>query len=37
MLVLPGHSLREAAMDNKVNQKIIDLYDNFTHGGMNRR
>ena len=24
-------------MDNKVNQKIIDLYDNFTHGGMNRR
>lgn len=24
-------------MDNKVNQKIIDLYDKFTHGGMNRR
>ena len=24
-------------MNNKVNQKIIDLYDNFTHGGMNRR
>jgi carboxymethylenebutenolidase len=24
-------------MNNKINQKIIDLYDNFTHGGMNRR
>jgi carboxymethylenebutenolidase len=24
-------------MSNKINQKIIDLYDNFTHGGMNRR
>lgn len=24
-------------MNNKVDQKVIDLYDNFTHGGMNRR
>ena len=24
-------------MNHKVDQKIIDLYDNFTHGGMNRR
>jgi carboxymethylenebutenolidase len=24
-------------MNNKMDQKIIDLYDNFTHGGMNRR
>lgn len=24
-------------MNDKINQKIIDLYDNFTHGGMNRR
>ena len=24
-------------MNHKMDQKIIDLYDNFTHGGMNRR
>jgi carboxymethylenebutenolidase len=29
--------MRETAMDNKVDQKIINLYDEFTHGGMNRR